>query len=63
MRRARPETRSHFSGLRLWGMAEEPVWPAAKGSATSATSVRWRWRISVANFSSEAATTARVAMK
>ena len=35
-------------GLRLWGMAEEPFWPAAKPSSTSRTSVRCRWRSSTA---------------
>ena len=34
-------------GLRLWGMAELPFWPAPKASSTSPTSVRARCRISV----------------
>ena len=41
-------------GLRLWGIALEPFWPARNGSSTSRTSVRWRWRISVAKRSSPA---------
>jgi len=36
----RPQTVSLFQGLRLWGMALEPVWPAAKPSWTSKISVR-----------------------
>ena len=40
--------RSVVIGLRLWGIALEPFWPARNGSSTSRTSVRWRWRISVA---------------
>ena len=47
--RARPEICSLLIGLRLWGIAEEPFWPARKGSCTSRTSVRCRWRISVAS--------------
>ena len=46
--RARPLICSLLIGLRLWGIAEEPFWPARKGSWSSRTSVRWRWRISVA---------------
>ncbi len=42
-------------------MAEEPFWPAEKNSSASSTSVRCRWRISVASRSSEEATTASVA--
>ena len=61
--RASPQTRSHFSGLRLCGIADEPAWPSMKGSCTSRTSVRWRWRISVAKRSNEAATSARVETK
>ena len=51
--RARPLMRSHVIGLRLWGIAEEPFWPRANGSAASRTSLRWRCRISVAKRSSE----------
>ncbi len=58
--RASPQTRSHSSGLRLWGMAELPVWPASKGSSASRTSVFCSPRISVANFSRELAMMARV---
>src|SRR3954467_11033728 len=46
--RASPVMRSVTIGLRLWGMALEPFWPARKGSSTSRTSVRCRWRTSVA---------------
>ena len=46
--------RSVVIGLRLWGIALEPFWPARKGSSTSRTSVRCRWRISVAKRSSPA---------
>ena len=60
--RARPVTCSHPTGLRLWGMADEPFWPAPNGSSTSRTSVFCRARISVANFSRLAAVTARVVM-
>ena len=49
------------TGLRLCGMAEEPFWPAEKYSSASPTSVRCRWRISVASRSSELATTPSVA--
>ena len=49
-----PVMRSVVIGLRLWGMADEPFWPARNGSSTSRTSVRWRWRISVAKRSSPA---------
>ena len=52
--RARPATCSDLIGLRLWGIALEPFWPAPNGSWTSRTSVRARWRISVANRSSPA---------
>ena len=52
--RAMPVIRSETIGLRLWGMAEEPFCPARKGSRTSPTSDRWRWRISVAILSSDA---------
>ena len=53
--RASPQIRSATTGLRLWGMADEPFWPRPNGSCTSRTSVRARWRISVAKRSSEAA--------
>ena len=58
--RASPETRSQRAGLRLWGMEEEPWRPLSKGSSASSTSVRCRWRISVANLSREDPITARV---
>ena len=35
--------------MRLWGIADEPFWPALNGSMTSPISVCWRLRISVAN--------------
>ena len=41
-------------GLRLCGMAEEPFCFSEKNSSASRTSVRWRWRISVAILSREA---------
>ena len=53
--RARPEIRSATFGFRLCGIADEPLFPAANGSSTSRTSVRARWRISVAKRSSEEA--------
>ena len=56
--RARPEMRSAVIGLRLCGMAELPFWPAAKASSASRSSVRCRWRSSVARRSSELAATA-----
>ena len=46
--RARPQIRSLTTGLRLCGIALEPFWPLPNGSSTSRTSVRCRWRISVA---------------
>ena len=46
--RARPLSFSPVIGLRLCGMAELPFCPAEKYSSTSSTSVRWRWRNSVA---------------
>ena len=39
---------SQVTGLRLCGIEELPFCPLAKDSAASRTSVRWRWRISVA---------------
>ena len=47
-RRASPARRSDRIGLRLWGIALEPFWPARKGSCSSAISVCWRLRTSVA---------------
>ena len=41
-------------------MAEEPFWPAEKNSSASSTSVRCRWRTSVASRSTDEATTARI---
>ena len=58
--RASPAIRSQVIGFFLCGMAEEPFWPLPNGSSTSQTSVRCRFRISVANCSSEEATTASV---
>ena len=46
--RASPQMRSQTTGLRLCGIALEPFWPLRNGSSTSRTSVRCRWRISVA---------------
>ena len=42
-------------------MAEEPFWPGEKYSSASSTSVRCRWRISIASRSSDEAMTASVA--
>ena len=42
-------------------MAEEPFWPSEKNSSASSTSVRCRWRISIASRSSDEAMTASVA--
>ena len=56
--RASPQIRSATFGLRLCGIADEPFMPAANGSSTSRTSVRARWRISVANRSSDVAQSA-----
>ena len=58
--RASPVMFSVRTGLRLWGMAEEPFWPAEKNSSASSTSVRCRWRISMARRSNDEATTASV---
>ena len=53
--RASPHSCSHFTGLRLWGIALEPFCaPVRNGSSTSPTSVRCRWRISSANASIDA---------
>ena len=46
--RASPEICSALIGLRLCGIALEPFWPPRNGSCTSRTSVRCRWRTSVA---------------
>ena len=46
--RARPVTFSVSTGLRLCGIDELPFWPSEKNSSASRTSVRCRWRISVA---------------
>ena len=59
--RASPVRFSVSTGLRLCGMAEEPFWPSEKNSSASSTSVRCRWRISVASRSTEEATTPSVA--
>ncbi len=60
-RRARPVRFSVSTGLRLCGIADEPFWPGAKYSSASSTSVRCRWRISIASRSIEEAMTPRVA--
>ena len=53
--RARPQMRSLTIGLRLCGIALEPFCcPERNGSSASRTSVRCRWRISVASRSSPA---------
>ena len=59
--RANPVRFSDSTGLRLCGMAEEPFCFSEKNSSASSTSVRCRWRISVASRSIEDATTASVA--
>src|SRR6478736_2113883 len=59
--RARPTKFSDSTGLRLCGIAEEPFCPSEKNSSASSTSVRCRWRISVASRSTEDAITPRVA--
>ena len=56
--RARPQIRSAVIGFRLCGIADDPFWPRANGSSTSRTSVRARCRISVANRSSDEASSA-----
>ena len=56
--RASPQMRSATFGLRLCGIADDPFIPRANGSSTSRTSVRARWRISVAKRSSEVAQSA-----
>ena len=52
---------SDSTGLRLCGIADEPFWPSEKNSSASSTSVRCRWRISIASRSIEEATTPSVA--
>src|SRR3546814_9440478 len=59
MMRAWPDRFSDSTGLRLCGIAEEPFCPGAKNSSASRTSVRCRWRISVASRSTPEAMTAR----
>ena len=59
--RARPVRFSDSTGLRLCGIADEPFWPSEKNSSASSTSVRCRWRISVARRSTEEAITPSVA--
>src|ERR1700741_1252187 len=59
--RARPVRFSVSTGLRLCGIADEPFCPGEKYSSASSTSVRWRWRISVARRSIDDATTPSVA--
>ena len=49
------------TGLRLCGIADEPFWPSEKNSSASSTSVRCRWRISIASRSIDDATTPKVA--
>ena len=61
--RASPVRFSESTGLRLCGMAELPFCPAANGSSASPTSVRCRWRTSVASRSIAAASSARAAVK
>ena len=34
--RARPQICSETTGLRLWGMADEPFWPSENGSSSFA---------------------------
>lgn len=57
MMRASPVRFSVSTGLRLCGIADEPFWPGAKYSSASRTSVRCRWRISIASRSMPLATT------
>ena len=56
--RASPVRFSDRTGLRLCGIADEPFWPSAKYSDASRSSVRCRWRISVASRSTPAAISA-----
>ncbi len=55
--RASPVRFSLSTGLRLCGIADEPFWPGEKYSSASSTSVRCKWRISVARRSTDEATT------
>ena len=52
---------SDSTGLRLCGIADEPFCPSEKNSSASSTSVRCRWRISIASRSIDEATTPSVA--
>ena len=52
--------RSHVIGFRLCGIIDEPFCFGLKYSSASRTSVRCKWRISVANLSIELAITANV---
>ena len=61
--RARPHRFSLSTGLRLCGIAEEPFWPGWKNSSASRTSLRCRWRTSVARRSMALAMTPRVQKK
>ncbi len=61
--RASPHTRSVRTGFRLCGIAELPFCSLPNGSKTSPTSLRWRWRISVAIRSSVPAAMASADMK
>ena len=60
--RASPVRFSESTGLRLCGMAELPFCPTANGSSASPTSLRCRWRISVASRSIADASSARAAV-
>ena len=60
--RESPVRFSDNTGLRLWGIADEPFCPGLKYSSASRTSLRCRWRTSVARFSIEPAMTPNVAM-
>ena len=59
--RASPVRFSARTGLRLCGIADEPFCPGEKYSSASSTSVRCRWRISVASRSTDEAMMASVA--
>ena len=59
--RARPVRFSVSTGLRLCGIADEPFCPSEKNSSASSTSVRCKWRNSVASRSTDEATTPSVA--
>src|SRR5215210_5191353 len=47
--RARPVMFSDSTGLRLCGIADEPFCPSEKNSSASSTSVRCKWRTSIAS--------------